>query len=131
MSMKAAFTSNHLYPTSDGKPMAETDRHRHIMSDLIDVLKRHFAGDSNAYVSGNLLIFNDPKGKRKHLSPDTFVVFGVPDVSRRNPCGRSRCTSASSCRTAFTATSTTTTGGSTPTAWPCATTPSDAPPRIL
>ena len=84
MLMKAPFTSNHLYPTSDGKPMAETDRHRQIMVDLIDVLKRHFAGDPNTYVSGNLLLYYDPTDERKHLSPDCFVVFGVPDHERIN-----------------------------------------------
>ncbi len=84
MLMKAAFTSNHLYPTSDGKPMAETDRHRQIMVDLIDVLKGHFAGDPDTYVSGNLLLYYDPTDKRKHLSPDCFVVFGVPDGERIN-----------------------------------------------
>jgi Uma2 family endonuclease len=84
MLMKAAFPSNHLYPTSDGKPMAETDRHRLIMVDLIDVLKGHFAGRPDTYVSGNLLLYYDPKNKRKHLSPDTFVVFGVPDHERLN-----------------------------------------------
>jgi Uma2 family endonuclease len=84
MLMKAAFPTNHLYPTSDGKPMAETDRHRQIMFDLIEVLQAHFAGDPNTYVSGNLLMYYDPKNKRKHLSPDCFVVFGVPDHERIN-----------------------------------------------
>jgi Uma2 family endonuclease len=82
--MQARFTSNHLYPTSDGKPMAETDRHRQILLDLIEQLKRHFAGDPDTYVSGNLLLFYDPKDKRKHLSPDCFVVFGVPNQERIN-----------------------------------------------
>lgn len=84
MLMPARFTSNHLYPTSDGKPMAETDRHRQIMLDLIEQLKRHFADDPDTYVSGNLLLFYDPKDKRKHLSPDCMVIFGVPDEERIN-----------------------------------------------
>jgi Uma2 family endonuclease len=84
MLMKARFTSNHLYPTSDGKPMAETDRHRQLMFDLIEVLKARYAGDPDTYVSGNLLLFYDPKDKRKHLSPDCMVVFGVPDEERLN-----------------------------------------------
>ena len=61
MLMTARFTSNHLYPTSDGKPMAETDRHRQLMFDLIEQLKRHFAGQSDTYVSGNLLLYYDPR----------------------------------------------------------------------
>ena len=33
------------YPTSDGKPMAETDFHRKIMVDQIETLDHHFAAD--------------------------------------------------------------------------------------
>jgi len=84
MLMPARFTSNHLYPTSDGKPMAETDRHRRIMVDLIESLKVHFADDPNTYVTGNLLLFYDRGNKRRHLSPDCFVVFGVPNDERLN-----------------------------------------------
>jgi len=84
MLMKAGFTSNHLYPTSDGKPMAETDRHRQLMFDLIDMLKAHFAGDPDTYVSGNLLLYYDRGNKRRHLSPCCVVVFGVPDQERIN-----------------------------------------------
>jgi len=84
MLTKARFTSNHLYPTSDGKPMAETDRHRQLMFDLIEQLKRHFAGQTDTYVSGNLLLYYDPKDKRRHLSPDCMVIFGVPNQERIN-----------------------------------------------
>ena len=31
-----------LYPESDGKPMAETDIHRDLMIDMIDMLKNSF-----------------------------------------------------------------------------------------
>jgi len=65
--MPARFTSNHLYPTSDGKPMAETDRHRRIMVDLIESLKVHFADDQNTYVTGNLLLFYDRGNKRRDV----------------------------------------------------------------
>ena len=67
MLMPARFTSNHLYPTSDGKPMAETDRHRQIMVDLIESLKVHFADDPNTYVAGNLLLFYDRGNKRRDV----------------------------------------------------------------
>jgi Uma2 family endonuclease len=72
------------YPESDGKPMAETDTHRDLMFELIAVLKERYAADPNAYVSGNLLLFYRPGDKRKHVSPDCFVVFGVPDGFRPN-----------------------------------------------
>lgn len=44
------------YPTSDGKPMAETDVHRQDMIDLIETLQDHFADDPDVYVTGNLLL---------------------------------------------------------------------------
>lgn len=70
------------YPTSDGKPMAETDFHRNLMLDLIETLKAHFAAKPKVYVSGNLLIYYEPGNKRKHVSPDVFVVPGVPKKER-------------------------------------------------
>lgn len=72
------------YPTSDGRPMAETDRHRLLMTDLIETLSDHFADRPDVYVSGNLLLFYEPTNKRKHVSPDVFVVFGVPKAVRPN-----------------------------------------------
>ncbi len=65
------------YPTSDGKPMAETDVHRRLMIALIQALEAHFAADPMVYVSGNLLLFYEEGNKRKHISPDVFVVLGV------------------------------------------------------
>ncbi len=65
------------YPTSDGKPMAETDAHRELMLDLICTLDDHFAADPRAYVSGNLMLFYEEGNRRKHISPDVFVVRGV------------------------------------------------------
>lgn len=66
------------YPTSDGRPMAETDLHRQDMVDLITTLQRHFAADPDVYVTGNLLLFYERGNRRKHVSPDVFVAHGVP-----------------------------------------------------
>jgi Uma2 family endonuclease len=71
------------YPTSDGKPMAESDVHRKNMVDLIETLEDHFAHDPNVYVSGNLLVFYEPGNKRKHVAPDVFLVRGVPKLPPR------------------------------------------------
>lgn len=72
------------YPTSDGKPMAETDWHRDLMLLLIEILKVYYASNPMVYVSGNLLIFYVPGNKRRHISPDVFVVKGVPNHPRPN-----------------------------------------------
>jgi Uma2 family endonuclease len=72
------------YPTSDGKPMAETDHHRNLMVVLIEILKAWFASQQQVYVSGNLLLFYVRGNKRRHISPDVFVVKGVPKGDRLN-----------------------------------------------
>jgi Uma2 family endonuclease len=72
------------YPTSDGRPMAETDLHRDLMSDLIYRLQDWFAPDPQVYVSGNLLIYYVTGNKRKHVAPDVFVVRGVGKYRREN-----------------------------------------------
>ena len=64
--------------------MAETDWHRNLMFDLINRLDRRYADDPDVYVSGNLLLFYERGNKRKHVSPDTFVVFGVAKKQRPN-----------------------------------------------
>jgi Uma2 family endonuclease len=70
------------YPTSDGRPMAETDWHRDIMYALIKVLQSFYATDPRVYVSGNLLLYYVPGNKRRHISPDVFIVKGVPNHQR-------------------------------------------------
>jgi Uma2 family endonuclease len=75
--------SNLDYPSSDGRPMAETDLHRIMMFDAIEALKAHFAGNP-VYVTGNLLVFYQPGDKRRHISPDCMVVKGVEPAPRLN-----------------------------------------------
>ncbi len=71
------------YPTSDGKPMGETDLHRNVMVAAIDTLKMHFAGQL-VYVSGNILLYYRPGNKRRHVSPDVMFVRGLEQRDREN-----------------------------------------------
>jgi Uma2 family endonuclease len=72
------------YPTSDGKPMAETDLHRDLMAALIETLKWWFRDRPEVYVSGNLLVYYEKGNKRIHVSPDVFVVPGIGGHRREN-----------------------------------------------
>ncbi len=72
-----------VYPESDGKPFAETDYHRDIMIDFIQMLRHHFRDTNDAYVSGNLLMYYEEGNTRKSVSPDVFVAFGVSKKQRR------------------------------------------------
>lgn len=76
--------SNKDFPTSDGRPMAETDHHRLLMNNLIQTLEAYYADEPMVYVSGNLLLFYEPGNRRRHISPDVFVVKGVPKHERLN-----------------------------------------------
>src|SRR5947209_8945715 len=67
-----AFGKRSDYPTSDGRPMAETDQHRDLMVDLIQTLRAWYAGNRSVYVSGNLLMFFEQGNRRRHISPDVF-----------------------------------------------------------
>jgi Uma2 family endonuclease len=72
------------YPTSDGRPLAETDLHFNIMVDSRRALEAYYENDPDVYVSGNLLMFYVPENKRRHVAPDVFVVKGVPKKQREN-----------------------------------------------
>ena len=70
------------YPESDGKPMAETDKHRDLMVAFIQMLQYHFR-NKPVYVSGNLLMYYEQGNIKKCVAPDVFVVFGVSKKRRR------------------------------------------------
>lgn len=65
------------YPTSDGRPMSETDKHRKNMTDLIETLDGWYADDEMVYVSGNLFVYYKRGDRHKHVSPDLLVSKGV------------------------------------------------------
>ena len=71
-----------LYPSSDGLPLAENDWQLWAILGTVDVLHRHFEGQPDIYVSGDLLIYYEEGNPAKSVAPDVFVVFGAPDHSR-------------------------------------------------
>jgi Uma2 family endonuclease len=71
-----------VYPTSDGKPMAETDKHRRLMMYVIDALNVYYADRPDVYVSGNNFVFYEEGNPKARISPDGYVVFGVPPGPR-------------------------------------------------
>jgi Uma2 family endonuclease len=72
-----------IYPESDGKPMAETDIHRQLLSDLVFTLDTFFQNRRDVYVSGNLLIYYVEGDPKKRIAPDVFIVRGVEKRPRR------------------------------------------------
>ena len=72
-----------IYPESDGKPMAETDVHRSLLTNLVFTLETHFQSEPDVYVSGNLLVYYVQGNPAKCFAPDVFFVRGVPKGQRR------------------------------------------------
>jgi len=71
------------YPESDGKPMGETDFHVALMAYLIDALRRRFADDPAIYIAGNNFVYYEEGNPAAVVSPDVYVVRGVPSGLRR------------------------------------------------
>ena len=72
------------YPTTDGKPMGESEIHIDELIDAITVLKDRFAGEPNVYVNGNMLLYYEEGNPRKHVSPDVLVALNVPKKPKRD-----------------------------------------------
>lgn len=82
-------TSNPLldlieYPESDGKPITESDPTRDYLLYCVEALDTYFQNQPDVYVSGNLFIYYRQGEPKAVVSPDVFVVFGVPKQQRRS-----------------------------------------------
>ncbi len=71
-----------FYPSSDGRPMAESDLHMEEMFYLIQALKDRYQGMPDVYVAGDLLLYYVRGDRKACLAPDVFVVKGVPKRKR-------------------------------------------------
>ena len=71
------------YPSSDGKPMAETDLHRDEMVYVIEGLRLHFRNEPDVYVSGNILLYYVKGDPTSSVSPDGLVAKGLPHAKER------------------------------------------------
>ena len=71
------------YPSSDGKPMAETDWHIDSIIDLRQPLRAHFQDNPDIYVAGNMMFYYVKGQPSKCVSPDVMVIKGVHKRKRR------------------------------------------------
>ena len=72
------------YPDSDGLPMADNDRQRKAMTNLIHALETRYAGEPDVYVSGNLFLYYREGDPGARVAPDVLVAFGVGKGERRS-----------------------------------------------
>ena len=68
------------YPCSDGQPMAETDIHGACMMYVTCALRGWFKrrGRTDVYVGSNNFLYYEQGNPRAVVSPDVYVVVGVP-----------------------------------------------------
>ena len=83
------------YPSSDGRPMAESDFQRTPLIYAVDGLRHHFRRRRDVYVSGNLLIYYREGEPSAVVAPDVFVVLGAANETVRatvcaEPCRNRR-----------------------------------------
>jgi len=72
------------YPDSDGAPMAETDIHVTLIAMLLLMLRTFFRTRPDVYVAGNMFVYYQDGNPRRVVSPDLFIVYGVPTHYRRS-----------------------------------------------
>ena len=72
-----------LYPETDGKPMAETERHFRELVKNMSRIETHFAHLPDAYVMGDMMMYYEEGNPRKFISPDIFVALGIGKKERR------------------------------------------------
>lgn len=83
MATRSAALNEHVeYPSSDGKPMAETYTHMMQMVDLIIALRYHFVhrGHRRVLVGGNQFIYYTAGQPSDNVSPDVYVLFDTDTV---------------------------------------------------
>jgi Uma2 family endonuclease len=72
------------YPCSDGQPVGETPYHVKNLSNLLFMLDAvWFRANPSVYVAGDMFVYYVEGDPLKHLSPDLFVVRGIPKTPER------------------------------------------------
>ena len=64
-----------FYPSSDGEPLGETDKHAWAIRHFLDMLTTFFHEQEEVYVAGNNFIYFERGNKSAVVSPDAYVIF--------------------------------------------------------
>ena len=71
-----------IYPSFDGKPIAESDPARDYLIYAVEALDIYFQDRNDVYVSGNLFVYYKKGIPSAVIAPDVFVVFEVDKKKR-------------------------------------------------
>lgn len=77
------FQQEIYYPESDGEPMGETQLHAAETMYLVSALDEHFRDEPDVYVWGDMFLYYVEGDPRSVISPDVFMIRGVPKKVRR------------------------------------------------
>jgi Uma2 family endonuclease len=66
-----------IYPSSDGKPVAETEAHILLLLQLVGTLKIFLRPDPMVYAIGNMFLYYEEGNPRARRAPDVMVIKGV------------------------------------------------------
>ena len=72
------------YPSSDGKPMAESKYQLVPLTYAYDALERHFRQRRDVFVAADMLIYYEQGNPKARVAPDLFVVLGTRDHLRHS-----------------------------------------------
>ena len=66
------------YPSSDGKPMTESEAQFLPLTYAALALRDHFGQRDDVYVGANMFLYYEKSNPRAVVAPDVFVVVGAP-----------------------------------------------------
>ena len=66
------------YPSSDGKPMTESEAQFLPLTYAALALRAHFEKRGDVYVGANMFLYFEENNPRAVVAPDVFVVVGAP-----------------------------------------------------
>ena len=66
------------YPSSDGKPMTESEAQFLPLTYAALALREHFEQRDDVYVGANMFFYYEENNPRAVVAPDVFVVIGAP-----------------------------------------------------
>jgi len=72
-----------IYPSSDGKPVAETYDHLYAILITLEVLRQYLTGEQ-ATVLGNQFLYYSKGFPKLRIAPDVMVIFDVQPGGRDN-----------------------------------------------
>ena len=70
------------YPSSDGRPVAESDFQLTPIAYARDALRDYYRSRSDVYVAANLFIYYEEGNRKAAVAPDVFVVLGAASHDR-------------------------------------------------